>query len=1622
MRILANCYYGHLYIAEIVVQLLVVPVFSNYIAAHCLPRRLVAFGSAFLLLLNFNILPALAVETTHFSPHDNTFISKYLKKNEYITLAEIKPGMEGYGLSVFQGTKVEKFQVKVIGVIKKVLNGRDAILVRCSGAALGKNNVVRGMSGSPIYIDGRLAGALSYGFDFSKEPIVGITPVADMLEVLSFDDRPGATDRKTSFRSFKDSSRDSSSSSGPVVLPTSSGASSGFGSGSSFGSGFGSGSSASHLVPLMAPVSLAGFSPRAQEYLKDKFKDVGLSISSGVSGALDPTLTDNKTGQAASLSTLNASAAKTVKHSGKDNKLEAKAESKSENNVAATVAAAEAGTVKLVPGGAVAVMLSTGDFSSSATGTATCIFGNKVIAFGHAFMDAGQVAFPMATAYVHDILPSLSVSFKLSSPLQVIGTIFADRPWSIGGEIGRYSELIPLTISVTDQNRHVKKLYHCQLVDHPELTPSLVTATLMSALDSTYQSEVPNVVKLASSIEIQGHGKLARTDRFAANFPAHMTGDALSRMRGSVSDPVSGYMGTLVDKLMGNDFEPAAITSMTVDVVVENGRQVAKIDRISVDKPVVAPGETVNVNVVMKPFNRPLYVEKLSFAIPRDLPDGDIAIGISGGDEFDALRKRLGIVDPQSETLKQAISRIMRKERGDTLCGVMALPTQSISFSGDVLRNPPAHWVKLFFSDRSTKVPSLVKGEERARVLLEDLVDGSHIIAVTVKRPDKIFAKSSPYLVSPSQVAHPTDGIVITEQAKKAIDAGRKSDSSSTSSSASSSSSGSSASASTSSSSSSSKDTSAPAWSQAHAFPHMRAISLWRQDSEPDFHNGKSEGIAIDSVGRLTPGYRELSRFSLEQEQRIWASVSSRGKFYFAAGNKLMSTNGDAPSVVATLPGMMITSLAADNKGNLYAANAPGGEVFAIDAAGSAKPYVKVSESIVSSMACDSSGHLFIGTSGSGKVYRVDNGAATLVFDSNQAHVTALNFSERENKLYVGTAEKGCVYSLDANLQVKAEFETGEHIVTGMAKDRAGNLFVTTAGAGKLFRVQANGQAEPVAISDAFYTLYYDSHDDRVYSGDAEGDITRVEIDPVTDQAQFIPVCHTEQEAVMALCSDGSKLFSGSSNVAQVRTFEIQPSGDPTYSSIVQDAQRPANWSRVRLANVKGESTNGLQKTVRVATRGGETSQPDGSWSAWVDAAPDSSADGYLIKSGPSRFLQYKLTWKLGEKKSVDDLIVSRVDVTYQPTNVAPTVASISVKADDAFSGTVPVVVSGSDLDQDNMLMALELSDDGGKSWKAIVSDQRSRESESEKAKKKEKAKEAAKEVVKESAKEAEKKSVKDPAKDPGRDAGKDPGKDPGKQPGASEKKPDAKPDLDKIDPNKSEPKEEAPRREEPKKEESGKSKTGGDEKKGERKLEDRPSSPSSSDSGAASTDDSSAATSSTTSSSAAAAKPAPKEKDKDKDKEKESDSAKSSEAYSATEKFTYSFETKKIKDGQYLMRITLSDKPSNPGQEKTAVVLRSIAIDNTPPKISDLKITKKGAGLSIRLTAHDNLSCISDSTYKIDGSDGFALGSYSGALSDSLTATLAADNVTPAKGAKKITIQVFDRAGNSTKTTENLP
>ncbi|MEW6202142.1 MAG: hypothetical protein AB1546_09215 [bacterium] len=108
---------------------------------------------------------------------------------DFLPSDQIKPGMKGIGLSVFKGTEIEEFQAEILGVLRKVNSGQDIILARLSGAGLGvgldEYVVVAGMSGSPVYIDGKIIGAVAYAWSFQKQPIAGITPIADMLKMLN---------------------------------------------------------------------------------------------------------------------------------------------------------------------------------------------------------------------------------------------------------------------------------------------------------------------------------------------------------------------------------------------------------------------------------------------------------------------------------------------------------------------------------------------------------------------------------------------------------------------------------------------------------------------------------------------------------------------------------------------------------------------------------------------------------------------------------------------------------------------------------------------------------------------------------------------------------------------------------------------------------------------------------------------------------------------------------------------------------------------------------------------------------------------------------------------------------------------------------------------------------------------------------------------------------------------------------------------------------------------------------------------------------------------------------------------------------------------------------------------
>jgi hypothetical protein len=182
---------------------------------------------------------------------------------------ELKPGMKGYGLSVFKGTKPERFEVEITGVLKNAFPKQDMILIRMSGANLEKHKVIAGMSGSPIYIDGKLIGALAYGWSFENDPMAGVTPIHNMIAQI----------KQPVFDHVLPAGGTSSRSSNP------------FGSSNLPNTPFAEASdNFSAPRPLLTPLSFAGFSPRVLERFAPKFERFGLLpvAAGGASGTVLP--------------------------------------------------------------------------------------------------------------------------------------------------------------------------------------------------------------------------------------------------------------------------------------------------------------------------------------------------------------------------------------------------------------------------------------------------------------------------------------------------------------------------------------------------------------------------------------------------------------------------------------------------------------------------------------------------------------------------------------------------------------------------------------------------------------------------------------------------------------------------------------------------------------------------------------------------------------------------------------------------------------------------------------------------------------------------------------------------------------------------------------------------------------------------------------------------------------------------------------------------------------------------------------------------------------------------------------------------------------------------------------
>jgi len=363
-------------------------------------------------------------------------------------IADVKPGLKGVGRTIFQGDQIEEFQVEILGILKNVLAPKhDLILARLSGGPLEKTGVIAGMSGSPVYIDGKLVGAVAIAFPFSKEPVAGITPIQEMLQVVPEEkgQTPSQAQIPLDFRLARTSSGPPESA---RLIPQED-----FGP-ESLRRYFPAETAGFSFPNLQIPLRFGGFAAQALEPYLPLFRQMGFEPMMG--GAL----------------------------SGGESSTPVKGE--------------------LEPGSMISLLLVRGDLDVNADCTVTYRQGNNLYACGHRVLSVGPAQFPFAPAHVLVTVPSLASSFKLDAPGEVVGTIHQDRFDAIYGVVGEKNPpMIPVKVGI-QSTLNTREEYKFEVVQEPFLSPLLVNIALVSALGNTERAIGDSTLEVEGKIRLAG--------------------------------------------------------------------------------------------------------------------------------------------------------------------------------------------------------------------------------------------------------------------------------------------------------------------------------------------------------------------------------------------------------------------------------------------------------------------------------------------------------------------------------------------------------------------------------------------------------------------------------------------------------------------------------------------------------------------------------------------------------------------------------------------------------------------------------------------------------------------------------------------------------------------------------------------------------------------------------------------------------------------------------------------------------------------------------------------------------------------------------------------------------------
>lgn len=550
---------------------------------------------------------------------------------DYMPVDQVKAGMKGYGLTVFSGTTPEKFDVEIISTLRNFRPNQDLILIKTPHPRLDVARTVAGMSGSPIYLNGKVIGAYAYGWLFGAEPIAGVTPIKSMMDELarpipkSLAPRVGAP------------------------LP---------GVSAALAPGLGS-NAARHARAFVGAPDRYDLAGHARQVAARAAPSLAAPDGMSLSRASTPIMLGGMTSVSVKM------AGDLLSPMGLD-PLQAGGggSSKTVDPSAPT---------KFVDGGAIGVQLLRGDISAMGMGTVTRVFGDKLVAFGHPMLGGGIESLPTAIGRVHWILASTNRSFKIGDAVRPLGALVNDRQAAIVVDAATTAPTFPMRIQIEGVDGAPHPTWNVEVAHDQFMAPSFAAMAIGSAAETTTSERRDMTWRAESRLKIGRYGTITLSDFGSGE------GNPIGP-----EDFIRGRLVRALGSLLNNPWEEVAIEGVDTTMRVSFDRDVALLRSTKVLNPKIDVGEKVRIRLDLQPHMGKVESTVIEVDVPPELAGREVDIELAPGYEIERPQ-------PTPNSVAELIAVLQKQYFGsETLIATFKLRENGAAFAGKVAsRLPP---------------------------------------------------------------------------------------------------------------------------------------------------------------------------------------------------------------------------------------------------------------------------------------------------------------------------------------------------------------------------------------------------------------------------------------------------------------------------------------------------------------------------------------------------------------------------------------------------------------------------------------------------------------------------------------------------------------------------------------------------------------------------------------------------------------------------------------------------------------------------------------------------------------------------------------------------------------------